>query len=260
MEFPTNTFKQAISQGRPQIGLWNCLCSNLVADVLGTAGYDWIVIDMEHSANDLMSVLGQLQAYEVGGSTPVVRVPWNEPVIVKRLLDLGAFSLLFPMIRSAEEAAAAVAATRYPPNGMRGVALGQRASRFGRVTDYPQRVEQEICVLVQIETVEALSQAAEIASVKGVDGVFFGPADLSADMGLLGQPGHPEVSAAIRASAAQVRNAGKPVGILIGDERQAIDWLDHGFEFVACGSDVALLARGADGLLARVKEGMQSKP
>lgn len=255
MKFPINSFKQAISNGQRQIGLWSCLCSNLTADVIGTAGYDWIVIDMEHTVNDLPAVLGQLQALEVGDTTPVVRVPWNEPVIVKRLLDLGAFTLLFPMVQSAEEATAAVAATRYPPKGIRGVALGQRASRFGRVEDYAERVEQEICVLVQIETRRGLANVAEIAAVDGIDGVFFGPADLSADMGLFGKPGHPDVTAAILEGAKKVKELDKPTGILIGNETQAIGWLDAGFEFVACGSDIAILARGAEALLARVKEG-----
>lgn len=258
MEFPTNRFKRAIADGQRQIGLWNTLCSNLVADILADAGYDWIVIDMEHSPNDLMSVLGHLQAYEAGTATPVVRLPWNEPVMVKRLLDLGAFSLLFPMVQNAEEAEAAVKATRYPPRGIRGVALAQRANRFGRTRDYLDRVEDEICVLVQIETVAALARVGEIASVEGVDGIFFGPADLSADMGLIGKPGHPDVGDAIRASAVQAREAGKPVGILIGDEEKAIGWLEEGFEFVACGADTGLLARGADNLLARVRDAVDS--
>ncbi|MDZ7748762.1 MAG: aldolase/citrate lyase family protein [Halofilum sp. (in: g-proteobacteria)] len=260
MKFPTNRFKQAITGGQRQVGLWSTLCSNLVADVLADAGYDWIVIDMEHTPNDLAAVLGQLQAYAAGTATPVVRVPWNEPVIVKRLLDLGAFSLLFPMVQNADEAEAAVRATRYPPHGVRGVALGQRANRFGRTGDYLERVEDEICVLVQIETLTALAHVEEIAAVDGVDGVFFGPADLSADMGMIGRPGHADVCEAIRAGAATARAAGKPVGILIGDEQQAIGWLREGFEFVACGADTALLVRGADGLLARVREAVDDEP
>ncbi|MEX0732682.1 MAG: HpcH/HpaI aldolase/citrate lyase family protein [Aquisalimonadaceae bacterium] len=258
MKLPTNTFKQALAQGRTQIGLWNCLCSNVAADVLGSAGFDWIVIDMEHSANDPMTVLSQLQAYEFGGTTPVVRVPWNEPVIVKRILDLGAFSLLFPMVQNAAEAEAAVASTRYPPHGIRGLALNQRGNRFGRIADYVTTVEQEICVLVQIETTAALSRATEIASVEGVDGVFFGPADLSADMGLLGKANHPDVCAAISDGAAKVRAAGKQAGVLTGNEQQALTWLNEGFGFVACGSDLALLANSADSLLARMKEGLKS--
>lgn len=258
MKLASNTFKQALAEGRPQIGLWSSLCSNLVADVLATSGYDWVLIDMEHSANDLMSVLGQLQAYEVGSTTPVVRVPSNEPVMVKRVLDLGARSILFPMVQDAAEAEAAVRSTRYPPRGNRGVALGQRGSRFGRITDYTDRIDDEICVLVQIETRAALSRVAEIAAVDGVDGVFFGPADLSADMGLLGKPGHADVGAAMREGAADARRSGKPVGTLMGDEGQAIAWLNEGFEFVACGVDIAMLARGADGLLTRVREALDT--
>ena len=252
MKFQENSLKQALKQHRPQVGLWNSLCSNLVADVLGTAGYDWVLIDMEHSTNNLAGVLSQLQAYEVGETTPVVRVPWNEPVIVKRLLDLGAFSLLFPMIQTADEAVAAVTATRYPPKGVRGVALGTRANRFGRIDDYLTRVEQEICVIVQIETAAALARTQEIAAVDGVDGVFFGPADLSADMGLLGQPSHPDVIAAITDAARSARKMGKPTGTLTSDEQQAIKWFEEGFSFVACGSDVGLLARGAENLRQRV--------
>lgn len=255
MDFPNNVFLQALREDRSQIGLWTSLCSNIAADVVGTAGYDWVLIDMEHSPNDLMSVLGQLQAYGVGGTTPVVRPPWNEPVVVKRLLDLGVFSLLFPMVQTPEEAAAAVRSTRYPPKGVRGVSLMQRGNRYGRIGDYAERIDREVCVLVQVETREALSRVGEIASVEGVDGVFFGPADLSADLGHFGKPGHPEVTAAIEEGYRKVRAAGKPAGILIGDPDQAIGWLKTGFTFVACGTDLAILARGAEALLAKVKQG-----
>ena len=225
MQFPTNRFKAALQAGKPQIGVWSSLCSNIVADVLGTAGYDWALIDMEHSPNEMTSVLGQLQAYEVGGTTPVVRPPWNEPVIVKRLLDIGATSLLFPMVQTPEEAAAAVRATRYAPNGVRGVSLATRTNRYGRIKDYLGRIEQEICVLVQAETRAAIARAAEIAAVPGVDGVFFGPADISADMGLLGQPGHPDVAALIREGHDRVASVGKPSGILVNDVNQAVGWV-----------------------------------
>lgn len=257
MQLPANTFKAAIAAGKPQIGIWSSLCSNIAADVLGTAGYDWALIDMEHSPNEMTSVLSQLQAYEVGGTTPIVRPPWNDPVIVKRLLDIGATTLLFPMIQTPEEAAAAVRSTRYAPNGIRGVSLTTRTNRYGRVKDYLARIEQEICVLVQIETRAAVERAGEIAAVPGVDGVFFGPADLSADIGRLGQPGHPDVSALIRDGHQRVAAAGKPSGILIGDAGQAVGWLKTGFSFVACGSDLALLARGAEALLANVKAGIR---
>jgi 4-hydroxy-2-oxoheptanedioate aldolase len=184
-----------------------------------------------------------------------VRPPWNDPVVIKRILDLGAFSLLIPMVQTAEEARAAVSATRYPPTGMRGVSLAQRGNRYGHIGDYLQRVEKEICVLVQIETRVALSNIEEIASVEGVDGVFFGPADLSADMGLIGQPTHEDVVAAIDESARKAAAAGKPTGTLIGDLKLVAHWLKSGFSFVACGSDIALLARGAENLRAGCEGG-----
>lgn len=258
MKLTQNPFKAAIRRNRAQIGLWSSLCSNIVADVVSDAGYDWALIDMEHSPNDLMSVLGQLQVYRASPTAAVVRPPWNEAVVVKRLLDLGAFSLLFPMIQSAEEAEAAVRATRYPPRGIRGVSLIQRGNRYGRVDDYIERVEDELCVLVQIETRAALDRIDEIAAVDGVDGVFFGPADLSADLGLLGKPAHPEVTAAITEGFAAVRRAGRPAGILVGDVDQAAHWLKTGFSFVACVTDIALLARGARTTLEQVREKAQT--
>ena len=254
MKVQTNPFKQAISAGRQQLGIWSSLCSNIVADILSTAAFDWSLIDMEHSPNDLTSVLSQLQAYRSGTVHPVVRPPWNEPVMVKRLLDLGAPSLLFPMVQNAAEAEAAVRACRYPPNGIRGVSLSQRANQYGHVTDYLEKGEAEICVLVQIETLAALDRVEEIAGVDGVDGVFFGPADLSADMGLLGQPNHDDVAAAIKSGAERVRGAGKPTGILVGDAGLATRWLQEGITFVACGTDLNLVARGARTLADTVRQ------
>jgi len=254
MKLAPNEFKKAIGERRTQVGIWNSLCSIIGADVLGTAGYDWVLIDMEHSPIDLMTIMGQLQAYEVGGTSAVVRPPWNEPIMVKRLLDTGARSLLFPMVQTAEEALAAVRATRYPPQGIRGVSLMTRAARFGRVSDYLDRANDEITVLVQIESRAALGRVSEIAAVDGVDGVFFGPVDLSADLGLLGKPGHPDVTAAIDAGFEKVKAAGKPAGILVGDAVQATRWIKAGFTFVACGSDAALLARGAENLRKQVAD------
>lgn len=245
MKLEENKFKRAIRAGRPQIGIWSALCSNIVADILSTTAFDWALIDMEHSPNDLRSVLSQLQAYRNGTVTPVVRPPWNEPLCVKRLLDLGATSLLFPMVQNAEEANAAVRACRYPPRGIRGVSLSHRANRYGDVTDYVERGEEELAILVQIETQSALAKIDDIAGVEGVDGVFFGPADLSADMGLLGQPSHQKVTETIRGGAARVRAAGKPTGILVGDAGLAAAWLREGITFVACGTDLNLLAKGA---------------
>ncbi len=253
MNYPRNSFKHAIAKGDKQIGLWNSLCSNIAADVLAPAGYDWVLLDMEHSPSDLRTVLGQLQAYQAEGTIAVVRPTWNDPVLVKPLMDMGATTLLFPMVQSAAEAEKAVASTRYPPRGNRGVSLSQRGNRYGRVKDYVARVEEETCILVQIETREALSRVGEIATVEGVDGVFFGPADLSADMGIIGQLGHEDLWAAIAKGVAAAAAMGKPSGTLVGDPDKAIALFGEGFTFVACGSDINLLARGADALLSKVR-------
>ncbi len=256
MELARNTFKHAIARGDKQIGLWNSLCSNIAADILSPAGYDWVLLDMEHSPSDLRTVLGQLQAYQAYGTVAAVRPPWNDPVLVKPLLDMGATTLLFPMVQSAAEAERAVASTRYPPRGNRGVSLSQRGNRFGRVTDYVARVEEEICVLVQIETRAALSCVGEIAAVDGVDGIFFGPADLSADMGIIGQLGHDDLWAAIGEGMTAAGQSGKPSGTLVGDPDKAVELFANGFSFIACGSDINLLARGADALLSKVKSAL----
>ena len=256
MNLARNSFKAAIAQNRPQIGLWNSLCSNFAADVVSSAGFDWALLDMEHSPNDERTVLGQMQAMQQGATVPIIRPPWNDFVMVKRLLDIGAPGFLFRMNQNADEAASAVAATRYPPRGIRGVSMAQRGNKFGRVTDYFERVEDETAVLVQIETRDALSRTAEITAVDGVDGVFFGPADIAADMGLLGQAAHPDVWAAISEAASVVHAAGKPTGTLVQSADRAVEQFNDGFSFVACGSDLGLLARGADKLLADVKSGL----
>lgn len=248
MKVEENKFKRAILAGKPQLGIWSALCSNIVADILAATDFDWALIDMEHSPNEMPDVLSQLQAYTAGNVTPVVRPPWNEPMAVKRLLDLGANSLLFPMIQNAEEAKTAVRNCRYPPRGIRGVSLSQRANRYGLVADYTTKSEDQLCILVQIETMAAMSKIDEITAVEGVDGVFFGPADLSADMGLLGQPGHEKVAEEIRKGAARVKAGGKPTGILVGDPKSATAWVKEGITFVACGTDINLIARGARAL------------
>lgn len=252
----TNLFLQAIKKREPQIGLWISLCSNYAADVVATAGYDWSLLDMEHSPNEVGIVLGQLQAFNAGTTSPIVRPMWNDPVTVKRLMDVGAQSLLFPMVQSVEEAELAVSATRYPPQGIRGVSGTQRANQYGRVTDYFEQVHNETCVIVQIETMHALEQVEAIAKVDGVDGVFFGPADLSADMGKLGGVNDVQLWEHIANGAKLVEAAGKPAGTLVMDPAKASRLINDGFTFVACGSDLGLLARGADKLLADVKNGI----
>ena len=256
MKQAANPFTRAIASGQKQIGLWISLSSNFAAEVVASSGYDWVLVDMEHSPNDLFSVLGQLQAFAAGSSTAIVRPDWNDPVLVKRLLDLGAPGLLFPMIQTVEEAEKAVASTRYPPRGIRGVSGATRANKFGRVTDYMQRIEDETSVILQLETTAAIARAQEIAAVDGVSGIFFGPADIAADMGMVGKPTDPAVWEVIRPAAQKLISQGVPVGTLVQDPDFACQLLNEGFTFVACGTDTGLLARGADNLLAKVRDGI----
>jgi len=253
MDLPINHFKQALREGRPQIGLWSHLCSSISTEILGGCGLDWIVLDMEHSPNELPQVLSQLQALKGSPTMPVVRPPWNDMVTFKRLLDLGVQTLVVPYIQNAEEAGKAVAYTRYPPHGVRGYAGAPRASGYGRIKDYAQRYGEEICLLLQVETVEGLKHLEEIASIEGVDGIFIGPGDLSADMGHLGNPKHPEVVAAVVDAFARIRACGKAPGILIGDEALAKYFIEIGGLFVAVGADQNLLRDSATALAARFK-------
>lgn len=253
MKLPINQFSQGIKAAGKQIGLWVSLRNNFAAEAVNTCGYDWLLVDMEHSPNDLSIVLTQLQVFASGSSTAIVRPPWNDAVMVKRLLDMGAPGLLFPMIQSVEEAERAVASTRYPPRGIRGVSGTTRANAFGRITDYFDRVEDETTVIVQLETRAAIEQASAIANVDGVDGVFFGPADIAADIGKLGQPMCAEVWEVIRPAAAELMKQGIPVGTLVFDVDFAAQLMNEGFAFVACGSDLSLVTKGADKLLADMR-------
>jgi 4-hydroxy-2-oxoheptanedioate aldolase len=253
MELPRNAFKRALREGRTQIGLWSSLSSNYTVEVIAGAGYDWILLDMEHSPNDLESLLSQLQAAAAYRTHPVVRVPWNDMVTIKRVLDAGAQSLLVPYVQNAAEAKAAVAATRYPPAGVRGVAGTTRATRFGRIKDYARRAHEEICVLVQLETKPALDEIEKVAVVEGVDGIFIGPADLHASMGYPGETASPAVLPLIEEAMRRIRKAGTAPGYLSPVEADAKRMLDAGAQFVAVGADVGLLARGAESLLARFR-------
>jgi 4-hydroxy-2-oxoheptanedioate aldolase len=250
---PTNAFKQGIREGRAQIGLWCSLCSNVVAEVIAGAGFDWILIDTEHAPNELPMVLSQLQALVGGTAVPVVRPAWNDMVLMKRLLDVGVQNFLVPYVQTAEEARAAVAATRYPPQGVRGVAVTHRANRYGRAKDYFRRANDEICLLLQIETRQAIQNLEAIAATEGVDGLFIGPSDLAAALGHLGNNGHPEVRAAIEDAIARIRQAGKAPGILTPIEADARHWLSKGCTVLAVGSDSGLLARHSEELAARFK-------
>jgi 4-hydroxy-2-oxoheptanedioate aldolase len=253
MTMPDNNFKRAIAAGQLQLGLWSSLSSHITVEVLANAGFDWLLLDTEHAPNELPMVHTQLQAAAQGRSQPVVRIPWNDTVTIKRYLDLGAQTLLIPFIQDADEARTAVAATRYPPLGVRGYASTARASDFGRVKDYPTRCEEHLCVLVQVETLQALANIEAIAAVDGIDGIFIGPGDLAASMGLIGQTAHPEVVAAIEDAVRRIRACGKAAGILVGDEKLTRRYIELGCNFVAVGSDVGILARGAEALAAKFK-------
>ncbi len=257
----TNHFKRALQEKRPQIGLWLGLCSSYSAELLAGAGFDWLLIDGEHAPNNVQTVLGQLQAVAPYPSQPVVRPPWNDAVIIKQLLDVGAQTLLIPMIQNAEQARDAVRATRYPPHGVRGVGSAlARASRWNRVPDYLQQADEQMCVLVQIETREAVKNLDAILQVEGVDGVFIGPADLSADMGFAGNPQHPEVQRTIDDAIAHIRAAGKAPGILMANKALAQRYLEAGALFVAVGVDTTLLARAAEALADEFKQGGAQAP
>ena len=251
MELPQNEFKRALKAARPQIGLWSSLSSGYTVEVIAGAGFDWILLDMEHSPKDLESLLAQLQAAAPYPTTPIVRVPWNDMVAIKRVLDVGAQSLLVPYVSTAEEARSAVAHTRYPPAGVRGVAGTTRATRFGRVQGYAKKAHEEICVLVQVETQQALDNIEAICAVEGVDGVFIGPADLHASLGYTGETANPAVMPLMEEAMRRIRKAGRAPGYLSPVEADAKKMLAAGALFVAVGADVGLLARGAESLRAK---------
>jgi 2-keto-3-deoxy-L-rhamnonate aldolase RhmA len=253
MDLPRNAFKHAIAQGRLQIGLWSSLASNIAADIVSDSGFDWILLDTEHSPNEVPDVLAQLQAAERGSASLIVRPAWNDAVLIKRVLDIGAQSVLVPYVQNVEEARRAVAAVRYPTAGIRGVAAAARASRYGRIPDYLKKADAEICLLVQVETRTALDQLEAIAGVEGVDGVFIGPSDLSASFGHIGNPQHPEMQKLLQDSVERLKKVGKAAGILTTNEEEARRYIGWGYVFVAVGSDVGLLARGADALAKRFK-------
>ena len=253
MELPPNTFKRALLDGKRQIGLWCNLASHYSAELLSGSGFDWLLLDTEHAPNELDMVLSQLQAMAPYPTHPVVRVAWNDMVSIKRFLDIGAQSLLIPYVQSAEEARNAVAFTRYPPEGVRGIAGSVRANRFGRVKDYHQRAHEELCVLVQIETQSGIDNLDEITAVDGVDGVFIGPADLHASLGYRGETANPKVKPVIDDAIRRIRKAGIAPGILTGVEADARHWLELGCQFVAVGSDTVILARETQNLAAKFK-------
>ncbi len=253
MELPINAFKAALAAGRQQIGIWCSIPGSGHAEALAGCGFDWMVIDTEHTTIDHAMVMAMLQAAAPYPTHAAVRPGWNDPVEIKRLLDLGALTILVPYVQNGEEAARAVAAVRYPPHGIRGVAGSTRASRYGTIADYAARANGEICLLLRVETVAALAEIEAIAAVDGVDGIFIGPADLAASMGYPGQPGHPEVKAAVLAAVRRITAAGKPAGVLSLDQPLLRELVAAGTTFTAVDVDSGILLRGARALAAAWK-------
>lgn len=252
MKAPRNSFKHRLHAGETLHGLWISLASPIAAEALSLAGFDWLLFDTEHSPVEAASVQSLLQAAATGTATSIVRPAWNDAVLIKRMLDMGAQTLLIPFVETPEEAAAAVAATRYPPKGIRGVAGLTRASRYGATDDYFQVADDEICVLVQVETTAAMDRLEEIAAVPGVDGVFIGPSDLAASMGHLGNPAAQPVQDALKAAAERLTAIGKPAGILATKGADAVRYLGWGYSFVSGASDIGLLLASARALRSEV--------
>ncbi len=256
MAVVVNPFKAALCEGRPQIGLWQALANPYTAEICAGAGFDWLLFDGEHAPNDVPSLLAQLQAVSSAPSHPVARPPFGETRLIKQYLDIGFSTLLIPLVESATQARELVSAVRYPPEGIRGVgASSARVSRWNRQSDYLAWANDEVCLLAQVETIKGLQNLEAIASVEGIDGVFIGPSDLSASLGHRGNPGHPDVQAAIEDAIGRIRAAGKAAGILTSNEAFAHRYLELGCLFVAVGADVGLLVGAVDGLARRFGRG-----
>ncbi len=251
--FP-NSFKAALAAHQIQIGCWSALANPISTEVLGLAGFDWIVLDGEHAPNDISTFIPQLMALQGSDSAPVVRAPTNEPVVIKRLLDIGFYNFLIPFVETAEEAAQAVASTRYPPHGIRGVSVSHRSNCYGTTPDYFRQVNDNITVLVQIESQLGVDNLDAIAATDGVDGIFVGPGDLSAALGYLGEPGHPEVQRVITHIFERARAHGKPSGILAPVDADARRYLEWGATFVAVGSDLGVFRAATQALADRFKK------
>jgi len=253
VELPVNQFKRALLAGQQQIGFWNSMASTTATELLAGSGFDWLLIDAEHAPNDVVTVLGQLQAMMENATHPIVRIPHNDPIVIKRYLDIGAQSFLIPMVETVEQAQAAVAATRFAPDGVRGFAGATRATRFGRVARYHHLAHEELCLLVQIETRLGLDNLEAIAAVPGIDGLFIGPGDLSADLGYLGDQGNSFVVELIEKTIHRIIAAGSRAGILTGDETLARRYMAAGCTFTAVGIDTGLLARATEAIAKKYK-------
>ena len=260
MKLEINRFKAGLREGRQQLGLWCTLPGGYVAEVIAGSGFDWLLFDTEHSPADPLTVLEPLQAVAPYSVSALVRPASNDAVLIKRLLDLGVQSLLIPNVQSAVEARAAVAATRYAPGGIRGVAAVTRATRFGRIADYVKRAHEELAILVQVETRPALDALEDIAAVDGVDGLFVGPADLAASLGFPGEPGRDEVKRAVEDTVRRIRACGKPAGCLASDAAFAQRCIELGTTFTAVGVDVGVLARGTEALARQLRSLVTANP
>ncbi|RWR01767.1 alpha-dehydro-beta-deoxy-D-glucarate aldolase [[Pantoea] beijingensis] len=249
-----NRFRQRLLSGETLIGSWCALANPITTEILGLAGFDWLVLDGEHAPNDITTFIPQLMALKGSSSAAVVRPPSNEPVIIKRLLDIGFYNFLIPFVETEEEAIRAVASTRYPPAGIRGVSVSHRSNMYGTVPDYNASVNDNITVMVQIETQQGVDNIDAITAVEGVDGIFVGPGDLSAALGYLGQPAHPEVLKVIKFIFERATAAGKPCGILAPVEVDARRYLEWGFSFVAVGSDLGAFRNATQVLCDRFKK------
>jgi 4-hydroxy-2-oxoheptanedioate aldolase len=252
MPAPVNSFKKALAAGDMQFGCWLGLADSYSAELMGHAGFDWLVVDGEHGPNDLRSILSQLQVLAATDAHPVVRLPVGETYMLKQVLDAGAQTVLVPMVESAEEARKLVRDVTYPPHGDRGVGYAlTRASKFSIIADYGTTADAQICLLLQVENLRGLAALDEILAVDGVHGVFIGPADLAADMGHMGNAAHPDVQHAIMDALARIRAAGKAPGILSTDDGMTNDAIAAGAQFVAVGADVLLLGQAARALSAK---------
>ena len=245
--FP-NQFRRDLIAGKQLIGCWSALASPITTEILGLAGFDWLLLDGEHAPNDIASFIPQLMALKDSPSAPVVRPQWNDTVEIKRLLDAGFYNVMIPFVQSADEARRAVAATRYPPEGVRGVSVAQRSNRYNTVPDYLKIINENITVIIQIENHAGVEAIDEICSVAGVDGIFIGPSDLAAALGHLGNAAHPDVQAAIKTVFDRARECGKPVGILAPVEADARRYLEMGASFVAVGSDLGVFRASTQAL------------
>lgn len=261
MQVPTNTFKQAMARQAPMWGCWAGFATGYATEIVASTGFDWLLIDGEHAPNTLPSILAQLQAVAPYLTAPVVRSVNQDPALIKQLLDIGAQTLMIPMVESGDQAAAVVRATRYPPQGVRGVGGGVvRATRWDGVDDYLAKAHESLCLIVQVESPKGVEHVEAIAETEGVDAIFIGPADLSVGMGYPGNPTHPNVQSAIEMVIQTVHAAGKPVGILAPVEEDARRYQKLGCQFIAVGIDISLLRQGAMATLERYKEYPAERP